>query len=323
MIENNKIINKLMILYFLKKIIKFIIFYPRYLIFKLSGKPDEIVTIIDGGLGSQMSQYAMGQEIQRLTGFQVSYDLSWYKNNGKDINGKENRLFELDKYFPNVNIRKASNNMCKIYNILFNKKNNKILIQNLDNIKLNAPSYLGGYYKSDKYSNYNQDYLKNIYSFNLSLNNENKEMLNNILHRKISVGIQVRLGDYIGSALNVVTYDYFNNSVKFILNKIRYNDLTDIYFFIFSDNSIKAKEYLPILDNYTFININDNDHGIYDMYLMKHCHHFIISNSTFGFWSALLSDRADDKIVIQPDKWLKTDTERLKPKYPGWVTIEC
>jgi len=73
-----------------KNIIFYFVYYPKYILLKLSGEADEIIIIIDGGLGSQMGQYVIGQEIQRITGIQVSYDLSWYENNGKDILGKEN-----------------------------------------------------------------------------------------------------------------------------------------------------------------------------------------------------------------------------------------
>lgn len=95
-----------------------------------------------------------------------------------------------------------------------------------------------------------------------------------------------------------------------------------IQYYIFITDPTKAKSMLPPNNNYTFVNINDTDHGAYDMFLMSKCHHFIISNSTFGSWGALLSSRCPNKIVIQPDKWLNTDTEKIKPIYPGWIVLE-
>ena len=310
----------------IKKVFFYIIYYPKYILLKISGESDEIITIIDGGLGSQMSQYAIGQEIQHISGIQVSYDLTWYEKNGKDIYGKENRFFELEKIFPNIKIKKASKEKVNIYKKLFNKQKNGKNIQNLDELIFKSspatkPIYLGGYWSSQIYTNYNLDNLRKNFTFSLSLDENNNKMLEKIISASCSVAIQIRMGDYIGSTLEVITQNYFKNAIEYIIKNV---SITNINFFIFSTDSENAKKMLPLLsNNYTFVNINKNDNGAYDMYLMSHCHHFIISNSTFGFWPALLSNRSDKKIVIQPDKWLNTDTERLSSKYPCWIMMQC
>jgi len=301
-------------------IIFYFLYYPKYILCKLSGEVDEIITIIDGGLGSQMGQYAMGQEIQRITGIQVSYDLSWYNICGKDMLNKENRIYELETVFPSITVKKASKKKINIYKKLFNKQKNGVLIQNLDGIiSLSPPIYLGGYYTSEKYTNYNIGNLRKIFTFGLSLEGENKQMMEQILLKEYSVAIQIRLGDYVGSISEVTTPKYFYSAIEYIYKKAASDK---VHFFVFSTDMEKCKILLDSLPyTFTYVSINDNDHGAYDMYLMSHCHHFIISNSTFGFWPALLSDRCEDKIVIQPDKWIKTDIEKLKPKYPGWITM--
>jgi hypothetical protein len=303
---------------FFKRKIKDFIYYFEYFLLKLTGESDEIITIIDGGLGSQMGQYAMGQEIQRITGIQVSYDLSFYEVSGKDILNKENRLYELETVFPNITVNKASEEKIKIYKRFFNLGRNDILIQNLDDI-ITHPVYLGGYYSSEKYTNYSIENLHKMFTFGLSLDEKNKLMLDKILSCECSVAIQIRLGDYVGSVLDVTTPSYFHNAVDYLSKKI----ISDkINFFVFSTDIERCMNILTSSPfTFTYVNINDNDHGAYDMYLMSNCHHFIISNSTFGFWPALLSDRCKEKIVIQPDRWLKTDLEKLKPKYSGWITM--
>jgi len=299
----------------------YIIYYFEYILLKLSGDTDEIITIIDGGLGSQMGQYAMGQEIQQITGIHVSYDLSWYENYGKDILNKENRLYELESVFPNITVKRASPRKIKIYRGLFNKQKNDVPIQNLDDIIITPPVYLGGYWSSEKYTNYNIENLRKIFTFGLALEDKNKQMTDEILSKECSVAIQIRLGDYVGSVLDVTTPEYFYNAINYICEKITSGN---VHFFVFSTDLEKCRNILdPLPYKFIYVNINDNDHGAYDMCLMSHCHHFIISNSTFGFWPALLSSRSDEKIVIQPDKWLKTDIEKLKPKYPGWIIMNA
>ncbi|MFP3089900.1 alpha-1,2-fucosyltransferase [Treponema sp. TIM-1] len=285
-------------------------------------KNPEIITIIDGGLGSQMGQYVMGQEIRRITGREVSYDLSWYEHGGKDINGKENRLYELENVFPNIVVRKAGIKKRMLYKKLFNKYDSNLTINNLDEIDFSRlPIYLGGYWKTNKYSNYDIDSLRRIFAFSLRLDDKNKELLNKINSCSCSVAIQIRMGDYLGSVLDVINQKYFYNAINYLIKEKK---LVDFHFFVFSDDIEKSKQMLSKLPyHFVYVTINDNDHGAYDMFLMSQCHHFIISNSSFGFWPALLSVRTNEKMVIQPNKWLKTDTEKVKSKYPGWIFLDC
>jgi hypothetical protein len=207
---------------YLKDFSIYLFTYLRYLFFKLNknGKA-EIITIIDGGLGSQMSQYAMGQEIQRITGVQVSYDLSWYDRYGKDINGKKNRFFELDKVFPAITVRKAISKKCLLYRKLFNKYRSERLTNNLDEIDLSKPPiYLRGYWKTSKYSNYNIDSIRKMFTFDLKLDDKNTYYFNEIRSCNCSVAIQIRLGDYLGSILNIINQGYFYDAIDYLITKI-------------------------------------------------------------------------------------------------------
>ena len=46
----------------------------------------------------------------------------------------------------------------------------------------------------------------------------------------------------------------------------------------------------------------------YGIWLLSMCHHFIISNSTFSWWGAWLSDYKD-KVVITPSTWFGPNVE--------------
>jgi hypothetical protein len=160
-----------------------------------------------------------------------------------------------------------------------------------------------------------------MFSFCLDLDEKNKQMLDKIRYAHCAVALQIRMGDYVGSVLDIITPAYVYSALDYINKKV---SPLEACFFVFSTDTDRCQKILGTLPyQFTYVDINDNDRGAFDMYLMKHCHHFIISNSTFGFWPALLSSRAKDKIVIQPDIWSKNDTEKLSPKYPGWVMMEC
>jgi hypothetical protein len=53
-----------------------------------------------------------------------------------------------------------------------------------------------------------------------------------------------------------------------------------------------------------------------DLTVMSHCRHFIISNSTFGWWAAWLGESAD-KIVIAPAQWLSGSNPDLSDLIPA------
>ncbi|HFS3382285.1 TPA: alpha-1,2-fucosyltransferase, partial [Escherichia coli] len=60
---------------------------------------------------------------------------------------------------------------------------------------------------------------------------------------------------------------------------------------------------------------------IADMYLMSRYANGIIANSTFSFWSAILGDNGDKKIIC-PIKWFadeRLQKESFKIKPPHWI----
>lgn len=69
---------------------------------------------IDGGICSQMIQYAFGQLLrnklkQNHINAKVKYDLSWFTDDGWDLLHKDKRNFDLKKLFPTLNLNIASN----------------------------------------------------------------------------------------------------------------------------------------------------------------------------------------------------------------------
>jgi hypothetical protein len=159
-----------------------------------------------------------------------------------------------------------------------------------------------------------------MFTFDLKLNTKNKNLLDKINSCACSVAIQIRLGDYSGSIFDITNQDYFCHAIDYFITKKNFKEPR---FFVFSNEIEKSKQILsPHGCHFNYVNINDNDHGAYDMYLMSQCQHFIISNSSFGFWPALLSQRTNEKIVIQPSKWLRTDTAKIESKYPGWICFD-
>jgi Glycosyl transferase family 11 len=103
--------------------------------------------------------------------------------------------------------------------------------------------------------------------------------------------------------------DYYQRAIELIESR-----LDKPHYFIFSDQPEAVRTHLSLPDQrHRIINHNDTENMAYaDLWLGSLCRHFIIANSTFGWWSAWLgADPA--KIVIAPST--KTVTA------PNW-TIE-
>lgn len=81
----------------------------------------EIIIKMDGGLASQMWQYAIGRRASILSGLPVSYDTLWFENNGMDINKKYTRNFQLDVVFPQLRFfKRADKKKIEMYQLYFN-----------------------------------------------------------------------------------------------------------------------------------------------------------------------------------------------------------
>lgn len=283
--------------------------------------PMSALVKIDGGLGSQMWQYALGVAVEHHSPLRALHDLSWYYFHGKDINNKCNRLFILDKVFKNVRLRLPKEDLRQRF------------ILNLDNypgsyrkfdpsiIARKTPVYLGGYYPNAKYIVSVADTIRNIYNFTVALSERNKKLLADIMTTTAPVAVHVRRGDYVGSRHDVVGPGFFLQALNWISCHLAPVTPT---FFVFSNGMEWAKEHLSSAPyNFVYVDNNDNDSGQVDMFLMAQCKHFIISNSSMSWWAAWLSSRSANKVVIMPDKWVADEKpdEKYSMRVDGWQVL--
>ncbi|MDR1509482.1 MAG: alpha-1,2-fucosyltransferase, partial [Synergistaceae bacterium] len=212
-----------------------------------------------------------------------------------DINNQFSRNYELEATFPRIRLRTAGPLITAVYRKFFKVYN--------DNMEAYAriasseePRYIAGLYRTRR----DDEEARSDFVFGLDLSDANKAVLSEIEASECAVAVHVRRGDYAGFAFEVTDSNYFKESIA--LTADRAAPRTPI-FFVFSDGMDWCrKNFTGISENLVFAENNDNDHGPADMYLMSRCHHFILSRSTFSYWSAFLSTRAPDKMMIWPGK---------------------
>jgi hypothetical protein len=88
-----------------------------------------------------------------------------------------------------------------------------------------------------------------------------------------------------------------------------YSKKPDAKFFVFSNTHddiewIKENYKFPEKYDIEYVDLGNSDYEEFE--LMRNCKNFVISNSTFSWWAAYLSDY-EDKCVALPEKWTRKD----------------
>lgn len=180
---------------------------------------------------------------------------------------------------------------------------------------------LYGFFQSEKYFDIEQ------IKFHFKPKNEFLQVVrkagSDFLHLQNLVAIHVRRGDYLEKPEfhPILPYSYYQEGLQLLREK--YGKLNVV---IFSDDMDWCKKHLWD-ENVHFAEGNSN---MVDLYLMAHCRHSIIANSSFSWWGAWLKRLFQDEgstqgTVIAPSPWFgpacNYDTKDLY--CDGWKLLEC
>lgn len=135
---------------------------------------------------------------------------------------------------------------------------------------------------------------------------------NFILTHPCSVSVHVRDYAHEGADTSIhIQYgqDYFKKAMALFPK--------DALFIVTSDHMNFAKKVIPFQKNVLFI---QHEPFYIDFYLQSLCKHHIISNSTFSWWSAWLSQNPE-KMVVRPKLWIQKRENMACPK--NWIMIDA
>lgn len=291
-----------------------------------------VVVKINGGLGNNMFQYAVGRNLSIKNNAMLILDLKDYDKNNKHffsllsfpVEAKINYSSKyLLKFFFPENQSKIFSILFKIFRLLFNKNvfiEDKLFFDN-SIFKLKPDLYVSGYFQSERYFEDITNVIKN--DFNVEVGNlyYEKNILE-IAERNNSIALHVRRGDYLNTNVHgVTTVDYFFRALNYfeeILNG-------SLNVCVFSDDVLWAKNNLLFPKSVFIYFADDSSLSLphIDLILMSKFKHQIISNSTFSWWSAWLNSNKS-KIVIAPKIWfldndLQNQSFDLVPD--NWIRI--
>lgn len=265
-----------------------------------------IIVRVMGGLGNQLFQYALYRKFQE-DGKEAYLDISWYMDKAA------NRKYQLDIF--NTKILTCSQK--QKYALANNDKNIIGLVRrkffgnreshiveaemgrfNPDILKLQN-GYLDGYWQTGDYFKDISGLLREEVVLKDVLDMKNENMMTDIEGTN-SVAIHVRRGDYLkvhDRYGGICTEKYYNSGMEYMEGHVR-----DAHYFVFSDDMDWCRDFFGSKSNVTYVDINDENSGYYDLILMSKCHNMIIANSSFSWWAAWLN-KNQGKIIIAPNKW--------------------
>lgn len=295
------------------------------------GLKNKIMVIIklQGGLGNQMFQYALGRSLAEKNKIDFKLDLSFYNKEKNNLH----RNYSL-KYFNIIeNIAeedelkktkeyRQKNKLIYFFYRIFSKKNIVYVKENFfyfgkDILKIKNNAYLDGYWQSEKYFKNIESIIKQEFTLKNKLDSRLENLVEDIKNTN-SVSIHIRRGDYItnqktNSVHGTCSLDYYQTAIEHINNKIK-----NPIFFIFSDDIEWVKNNLKT-EFPTFFIEGNKDYE--DLILMSYCKHNIIANSSFSWWGAWL-DHNPNKIVIAPKKWFNVNNINTSDLLPNsWINL--
>jgi hypothetical protein len=292
-----------------------------------------------GGLGNQMFQYAFGRSMALETDQELFLDRTLLRDKSLPHELITHREFELS-IFPDLKYDWAAEKDVFLYNgspesgyfkkgvrKFINLARPKALCIQKDNSV--DPDYLiprqnvcyVGRWQSYRFFEKHERIIRK--DFNLPQPNiKGIETLLSAIKSCESVCVHVRRGDLVSSELyrrtiGALPDSYYEQAIKYIRTTLVKPKL-----FIFSDDMAWCKENIkPGLEHDFVEDTLAGEHAVGHFYLMRQCKHFVISNSTFAWWAAFLSEH-DKKKVIYPDRWYKDESlNNLSMSPDNWISM--
>jgi hypothetical protein len=272
-----------------------------------------IVVKLQGGMGNQMFQYAIGRRLAIDNNIELKFDRTFLDDKtpraGYVVRDYDLSIFNVIENFANseeiFSYKSRFHNPLieRISNKLIGRKPTYILEEGLNYnskyLALQDNCYLEGYFQSESYF----ETIKDIIKSEFTLKNNPAPFiseLENEIRNVSSICVNVRRADFVTNSFHgTCDAAYYKRAEAFILEKVKNPTI-----YVFSDDLEWCKENLKFESPYKLVEHTYAGTKFQDyLRLMSACRHFIIPNSSFAWWAAYLS-RSENKIITVPSRWI-------------------
>ncbi|MCP4329548.1 MAG: alpha-1,2-fucosyltransferase [Alphaproteobacteria bacterium] len=185
---------------------------------------------------------------------------------------------------------------------------------------LSRSSCLVGFWESPGYFDRIADRIRADFDLGRFAAEAQAETMATISARQ-TVAVHVRLGDLTDASRRDGSFDFcrrdYYDRARALIDRCG----EDLHYLVFSDEPATARAMLSDWRKCTFVEGNS---PYQDMMLMSRCRHFIIANSTFGWWGAWLG-AGGESMVVAPRLWLSLNLYRANHPndlYPeDWIVV--
>jgi hypothetical protein len=292
-----------------------------------------VIVQLTGGLGNQLFQYAAAKSLSQHHGVPLLLDVSsFHREELPDLEVPRN--FELyqfegvtEKIISPAEVKVLINTKGSTYSFykFFPRHRRPLYIEphfhfDPDFFNSRKTVLLKGGWQSEKYFIAIKEQIQKILVLKPGFVERVKDKAEQFSNDN-TVAVHIRRGDYLRKQIilewhGVMSKEYYTNAVKKLAEHT--GNLSILYFT--DDPDWVENELLPTIPGEIVSNETSQTH-LEDFYLMSHCRHNIIANSSFSWWAAWLN-KNPDKIVIGPKNWFDKgpgDTQDVIPA--SWLKI--
>ncbi len=312
-----------------------------------------VLVRLDGGLGNQMFQYALGRALSLHLGEPLTLDIGAYRSyttrqyglgvfnisgstapasgvpeaGPTPVKAAGRNLAQLAKRLlpPAVsNLRRAAAKKQEIAIPIWAPPGPWTIYREREDFAFDEavpasrpPVFLVGYWQNERYFADHTDALRRDFTLRAALSEKARHFQQQITERQPSVSLHVRRGDYVRNTAEARRrLDVCG--VDYYRRALDFlnSKVPVASTFVFSDEIAWVKDNLKI-ENAVYV---DGCADFEELFLMSCCRHNIIANSTFSWWGAWLN-ADNNKVVIAPKQWVNGDTSGRTPVPAGWVRL--
>lgn len=299
-------------------------------------------TVLMGGLGNQMFQYAAGRALAFRLNAELLLDVSWFASQ-VGAAGTTPREFSLH-VFPLMNAKcvprevsyfrgkpkfhqRVKRRIQRVFARLLRTYTPEppcVSDSDISNVvafrRITAPCTLFGYWQKEEFFADADFLVREDFTFP-SLPSGAQALVEHIASVQNSIAVHVRRGDYVSNSSvlkkhGLCSAQYYEEALKLLA---RTNE--DAHCFLFSDDPAWVREHfdthgLPS----TVVDMHGEAGAHHDMHLMSLCKHHVIANSSFSWWGAWLAQSGG--MTIAPKQWFADSSMADRDPCPErWIRI--
>lgn len=291
-----------------------------------------IVVRMQGGLGNQFFQYAIGRALSERLACRLFLDVSWYRNLPKRATPRAWELGRypiqaecldpLDEHAPWFWSMERLGCVLRIDGCWHWARSfrERGMAYDPQVAQLHAGRTLEGYWQSPRYFTGVADVLRHELQPITPMGPGDVSVAAKILSDPQSaVAVHVRRGDYLRGAHaahhGVCDLDYYRRAFEQIRRR-----MGRARFFVFSDDPEWVRSRADVFGGADLVCHNGASTAFQDLRLMSLCRGHVIANSSFSWWGAWLASD-DSKLVVAPARWLAGGASMPSLMPPDWIRL--